>query len=43
LEQTKKEMKHLEDLRDAGIGCMLMISGVILLVALFEWLISLIL
>jgi hypothetical protein len=36
-------MKHLEDLRDAGIGCMLMISGVILLVALFEWLISLIL
>ena len=36
-------MKHLDDLKDAGIGCMLMISGVILLVALFEWLISLIL
>ena len=36
-------MKHWEDLRDAGIGCLLMISGVILLVQLVHWLISLIL
>jgi hypothetical protein len=36
-------MKHLEDLRDAGIGCLLFISGVSLLVVLGKWLISLIL
>lgn len=36
-------MKHLEDLKDAGIGCLLMISGVVLLVQFVQWLISLIL
>jgi hypothetical protein len=36
-------MKHLEDLRDVGLGCLVYIGGVILLVRLFQWLISLIL
>ena len=36
-------MKHLEDLRDAGIGCLLMIAGVVILVRTVQWLISLIL
>ena len=36
-------MKHLDDLRDAGIGCLLMIGGVIFLVKIVQFLISLIL
>jgi hypothetical protein len=36
-------MKHLEDLRDAGIGCLLMLGGVIFLVKIVQFLISLIL
>jgi hypothetical protein len=36
-------MKHLDDLRDAVIGCLLMIGGVILLVKIVQFLISLVL
>ena len=36
-------MKHLEDLKDAGIGCLLMMCGVCLLVQFVQWLISLVL
>jgi hypothetical protein len=36
-------MKHWDNLRDAGIGCLLMIGGVIFLVKIVQFLISLIL
>ena len=36
-------MKHLEDLKDVGIGCLLMMCGVVLIVQFVQWLISLIL
>lgn len=36
-------MKHLDDLRDVGIGCLLMIGGVILLLKIVHLIVSLIL
>jgi len=36
-------MKHLEDLKDFGIGLIIFISGVALLVQFVHWLVSLIL
>jgi hypothetical protein len=36
-------MKHLDDLRDAGIGCLLMIGGVILLLKIVHFIVELIL
>jgi len=34
-------MKHLEDLRDAGIGCIIMVVGVIILVKTIQFIIEL--
>jgi hypothetical protein len=36
-------MKHLDDLRDAGIGCLFLIGGVFLLLKIVQFLISLVL
>jgi hypothetical protein len=35
-------MKHWDDLRDIGLGCLVYFGGVVLLVRLFQWLINLI-
>lgn len=35
-------MKHLEDLKDVGLGCLLYIGGVVVLVKIIQWLVGMI-